>query len=285
MSKRLIFWFIISLLFHFLLIISTTFLPVLFGFGGLQLSSDKSSGITIGLAEGDDIAEDVDKKEFEDDIIKHGVLNIQVVPRNKIEDYFNKEISKELTAMLNVIEEEKKLEENKKDIEISNAIEGTNIINTYPLQIHANNLLENFDFTKAFYSQITFKVNSDGSFRGIDVVDSSGYKIIDETLKNIFIEISKQKVSILSSFRQFNISVDSDGDILILTIDMYFKDYSNAQSIQFLTNTLLNSSKNNNKNNVETMTILNNLDIERLNNILKLSITADTKFVKEAIKD
>jgi len=188
------------------------------------------------------------------------------------------------------IKEKEKIEataqtEAKKEYEFNQAISGKNIINIRPLQTHSNVIIENLDFTMPFTFELTFRVNSDGSFRGVEILQSSENKIVDESLKNIFLELSNQKVALFTNFRSIDVSFISDGVNLTFDLTAYFKDDLNASAIKFLLSNLLNASKDNNKNNEETTKLLNNLTLTQNSNALIISINAETLFVKGAIKD
>jgi multidrug efflux pump subunit AcrB len=285
--KRLIIWMLISAFVHASAIILSSLLPTLLTATEELQFTETETEMTKELAtEEEDEENEEEEKEL---IIDKDNLNIDVVSRYSIDKHFSEDIAKELQAILKIkeVEEKQREQENQEQIQLetNEAIQGINVINTYPLQAHANVILEHFDFSKPFEAEIGFRVNSDGSFRGIAVERSTGVKVVDKSLENIFYELSEQKVAFFTNFRKINASFISDGSTLTFTLTAYFKDDLNAMSIHSLLSILLKSAKENNKDDKETMTLLNNLTTERKGNALLFKIIADTMFVKEAIKD
>lgn len=284
MDKKLIFSISISAIIHILVIVLTTIIPFLLGATTLVFS-DEEVELTVDLAED----EDDENNEEKNVIIDETTLNIDIVPKQLVKRKFSEELANKIINILKIKEEaklqkEKELEE-KKDKEVLGATEGLNVINTYPLKEHAKVILDNFDFTVTFETVLSLKVNSDGSFRNIMIVKSSGKKIVDKSLENMLIELSEQKITFFSNFKSIEISFVSDGIDLIFTLTAFFQDELNASATNFLLSTILKSAKENNKNNAETMTLLNNLSINQEGNSLALTISADPLFVRDAIKD
>ncbi len=287
MYKRLAIYILFSAIIHTIVIVVSTLLPTLLGFGSISIS-ESDIGNTVPVATGDenDSKNENINKEL---IINEKTLNIDVVKKEQIFTSFNDDLAKELGELLKIKEKEKieatAQTEAKKEYEFNQAISGKNIINIRPLQTHSNVIIENLDFTMPFTFELTFRVNSDGSFRGVEILQSSENKIVDESLKNIFLELSNQKVALFTNFRSIDVSFISDGVNLTFDLTAYFKDDLNASAIKFLLSNLLNASKDNNKNNEETTKLLNNLTLTQNSNALIISINAETLFVKEAIKD
>ncbi len=288
MKFALLKWIIISALLHIVLIVSSSVVPLLVS---LTTGSPTISNVEVSLTE--DVAQwDDDEDNNKDNVapvIDMNSLNIDVVNVSRIEDLFSPDISSELLELIRIYTSEKlSIEEanrNSSNEEVNKAKTGLNVINTYPLGVHADVILENLDFTKAFDASLSFRVNSDGSFRALEILESSGFNLVDESLLNIFKELSVQKIAFFTNFRRIHILIDSDGEDLVFRASSYLKDSLQASSIHMLLNSVLNSSKNNNKNDEETMTILNNLRIERDNNAIIIIINVKSLFVKDAIKD
>jgi hypothetical protein len=241
--------------------------------------------LTEEIAEGEEIYKDEERELY----IDKDSVNIDVVPVSRIEDAFPPDIASELNEQIKIYQEviAQRKEENKEkqDIELAQAQQGINVINTYPLGVHADVILQNMDFSKPFDAEISFRVNIDGSFRAIDVSESSGMPIIDKSLENIIKELSSQKVAFFTNFRRMSIILDSDGENLSFTLKAFLKDDLNASSIYLLLNTAIQASKINNKDDEETMTLLNSLELKQVSNTILLTIKAGTLFVKESIKD
>lgn len=286
--RRLIIWILISAFVHALAIVLSSLLPtMLIASEEVQFTHSETDIIRDIATEEDNNSENDDEER--ELIIDKDNLNIDVVSKYSIDKHFNEAITREIQELLKIkqIEKNEQKKENEEQIqfETNEAIEGINVINTYPLQAHANVILQHFDFNEPFEAEVSFRVNSDGSFRGIAVERSTGIKVVDKSLENIFYELSEQKVALFTNFRKINASFVSDGTTLTFTLTAYFKDDLNASAIHSLLSILLNSAKQNNRDDEETMTLLNNLTTEQQGNALLFKIVAGTMFVKEAIKD
>ncbi len=286
MSMKLVKWLLISALTHVLVIVLSTVLPLLIGltFGSPKVRNYEV-GLTEEIAEGSDIYQD---EEQELNIDKNS-LNIDVVPVPRIEDAFPPEIAYELDELIKIYREEiaKKNEINQRNQQeqLEKAKAGINVINTYPLGVHADVILKNLDFTEPFDAQLSFRVNSDGSFRAIEVTESSGMPVIDKSMENIFKELSVQKISFFTNFRRLIITMVSDGVDLTFTLKAFLKDNLNASIVYGLLKTGVETGKRNNSDDEETMTLLNNLKLKQQNNSIILTIDAEMLFIKKAIKD
>ncbi len=286
MKYSLLKWIVISTILHALVIVSSSVLPLLISLG---MDSPTLEHTEVSLTEDVYDFDDESNEKHKDLIINKDSLNIDVVKVSQVNKLFLPEVANEVVELIKIYKGDKLQQEktNKElvNLEIEKAKTGVNVINTYPLGVHAKVILDNLDFTTAFDVEISFRVNSDGSFRAIEMINSSGFDLVDRSLENIFKELSNQKIAFLTSFRRMNVLMDSDGEDLTLTVRSYLKDSLQASSIYFLLNSVLSSSKSNNKTDEETMTILNNLVLTKDSNAIIINVNVKSLFVRDAIKD